>query len=100
MRRADALRTIVPLKYDYFLAAGFFVVVLFFFAGVAAFLSLSRPPIRLIASAALKGNCRTEVAVWPAELSVISTRRLLAILMVTILDRARLRSSVVSSAFC
>ena len=45
----------------YFLAAGFFVVVFFFGAGVAVFFfSLSRPPIRLIASAALNGNCRTE----------------------------------------
>lgn len=45
------------LPYCFF--AGFF-----FGAGFAVFLiSLSRPPMRLIASAALNGNCRTDVSV-------------------------------------
>src|ERR1051325_1998734 len=69
-----------------------------FFAG--AFFSLSRPPIRLNASVELNGNCRTDVSVWPAEFNVTSTRRLLAMLIRTILAIARLRSSVVRSGFC
>ena len=55
---------------------------LFLGAGLVVFISPSRPPIRLIASAALKGNCLTEVSVCPVvEFRVTSTRRLLANLM-------------------
>src|SRR6266496_3658290 len=76
----------------YFFTGAFF----FFGAGLAVvFFSLSRPPIRLMASAALKGNCLTDVSAWLAEFSVMSTRRLLANLMVLTLARARFRSSVV-----
>src|SRR5580700_9862959 len=76
-----------------------FLTGLFRDAGFAVFfLSLSRPPIKLRASAALKGNFRTEVSVaWPADFRVTSTRRLLASLMTVILARARRRSSVVRS---
>src|SRR5579863_1722332 len=63
------------LAADYgFLGAGFFVIAGVFLTGVL-------PPIRVNASVALKGNCRVEV--WPVVLKVTSTRRLLAILIVT-----------------
>src|SRR5690348_9429624 len=83
-------------------AIGYFFVFFLAFARGAAFLAgaalVSRPPIRLKESVALKGNWRTEV--WPVVLSVTSTRRLLARMMVRILRRILCRSPGVSSGFC
>ena len=92
---ASVLREVFPdlpaRRYGFLVvgfAAGFF--------GAAFFLaSDSLPPIRVKASVALKGNWRTEV--WPVVLKVTSTRRLLAILIVTMFRRTLCRSSGLSS---
>src|SRR5262245_61701950 len=88
---------------DYgFLGAGFLAAGAFFagaFLGGAA-LAFPRPQIRVGKPPALTGYCRTEVSVPPAVLNVISTRRLLARMIVREFRRIRARSSLVISGFC
>ena len=69
----------------------------FFFAGLAV-AGFSLPPIKLSESAALNGNCFTDVC--PVVLSVTSTRRLLASMIVLIWARILCRSPGVMSGFC
>src|SRR5579862_9720704 len=81
-------------KADYGLEGAFLV---FRAAGFFTFISDSRPPISVRESVELNGNWRTDC--WPVVLRVISTRRLLAKMMVREFRRTLARSSVLSSGF-
>src|SRR5215467_14294307 len=93
-RRPSASASLDSPCGDYCFFAGFLAGA---FLGAAALRAASRPPMRVSESVALNGYWRTEVSVWPAVFRVISTRRLLAQMMVFMLRMTRARSSLVSS---